>query len=120
MFPAILPANPNGRSNSDVLKPWANGMDLTRHSAGKWIIDFGLSMNETDAAFYEAPFTYVTEHVKPTRQRNRIEKLRSYWWRHENSRPQMWQALQGLPRYIATPRVAKHLNRPGFFGGSIP
>ena len=103
-----LPANPNGRSNSDVLKPWANGMDLTRHSAGKWIIDFGLSMNETDAALYEAPFTYVTEHVKPTRQGNRIEKLRSYWWRHENPRPQMWQALQGLPRYIATPRVAKH------------
>ena len=25
-----LPANPNGRPNADVLKPWANGMDLTR------------------------------------------------------------------------------------------
>ena len=28
-----LPANPNGRPNSDVLKPWANGMDLTRRPA---------------------------------------------------------------------------------------
>ena len=24
-----LPANPNGRTNADVLKPWMNGMDLT-------------------------------------------------------------------------------------------
>ncbi len=30
-----LPANPNGRPNADVLKPWINGMDLTRRPAGK-------------------------------------------------------------------------------------
>ena len=28
-----LPANPNGRTNADVLKPWVNGMDLTRRPA---------------------------------------------------------------------------------------
>ena len=27
-----LPANPHGRPNSDVLRPWVNGMDLTRRS----------------------------------------------------------------------------------------
>ena len=53
-----LPANPNGRPNSDVLKPWINGMDLTRRPAGKWIIDFGArTMSEADAALYEEPFT---------------------------------------------------------------
>ena len=36
-----LPSNPNGRPNADVLKPWVNGMDLTRRPAGKWIVDFG-------------------------------------------------------------------------------
>ena len=36
-----LPANPNGRTNADVLKPWVNGMALTRRPAGKWIVDFG-------------------------------------------------------------------------------
>ena len=35
-----LPANPNGRTNAEVLKPWMNGMDLTRRPAGKWIVDF--------------------------------------------------------------------------------
>ena len=103
-----LPANPNGRPNSDVLKPWVNGMDLTRRPAGKWIIDFGAEMSEADAALYEAPFAYLVEHVRPVRQRNRESRVREFWWRHVRSRPDMWQTLDGLSRYIATPRVAKH------------
>ena len=103
-----LPTNPNGRPNSDVLKPWVNGMDLTRRSAGKWIIDFGLFMDEADAAFYEMPFFHVEKYVKPDRQRNRARKVREFWWRHEAPRPTMWRALNGLSRYIATPLVAKH------------
>ncbi len=103
-----LPANPNGRPNSDVLKPWANGMDLTRRPAGKWIIDFGSEMSEAEAALYEAPFSYVEEHVKPVRQKNQEKTSRDFWFRHWNSRPAMWKALDGLSRYIATPTVAKH------------
>ena len=102
------PANPNGRSNADVLKPWVNGMDLTRRSAGKWIVDFGYTMSETEAALYEIPFGYTDKHVKPVRQENREQKSREFWFRHWNPRPAMWKALDGLSRYIATPRVAKH------------
>ena len=103
-----LPANPNGRPNADVLKPWINGMDLTRRPAGKWIIDFGSEMNEADAALYEAPLQWIKERVYPMRQRNRTEANRSHWWRHTRPRPGMWQALDDLSRYIATPTVAKH------------
>ena len=77
-----FPTNPNGRPNADVLKPRVTGMDLSRRSADNWIIDFGSSMPEADAALYEAPFAYVAEHVRPVRQGNRIEKLREEWWRH--------------------------------------
>ena len=45
-----LPANPNGQPNGDGLKPWMNGMDLTRRPAGKWIVHFGWTMPEGDAA----------------------------------------------------------------------
>ena len=41
-----LSANPNGRPNADVLKPWINGMDVSRRPAGKWVIDFGHEMSE--------------------------------------------------------------------------
>ncbi len=103
-----LPANPNGRPNSDVLKPWVNGMDLTRRSAGKWIVDFGWEMTAADAALYEAPFAHVRERVWPMRQRNRREAYRVNWWRHVEPRQGMWRALDGLSRFILTPRVAKH------------
>ena len=56
-----LPANPNGRTNADVLKPWVNGMDLTRRPAGKWIIDFGWhDDSEGQAALYEEPFRWTS------------------------------------------------------------
>ena len=103
-----LPANPNGRPNADVLKPWANGMDLTRRPAGKWIVDFGWNMSEADAALYEEPFWHAREHVYPMRQGNRREAYRVHWWRHVEPRQGMWKALDGLPRLIATPTVAKH------------
>ena len=103
-----LPANPNGRPNSDVLKPWVNGMDLTRRPSGKWIIDFGPAMAKTEAAFDGAPFAYVEKTVRPVRQKSGDKKFRDAWWRHERPRPAMWETFRGLSRNIVTPRVAKH------------
>ncbi len=103
-----LPANPNGRNNADVLKPWVNGMDLTRRPAGNWIIDFGLSMSAGEAALYEEPFRWVQEHVLPTWEEQRKARRRDCWWLHHWPRPKMRAALDGLSRYIATPTVAKH------------
>ena len=88
-----LPANPNGRTNADVLKPWVNGMDLTRRPAGKWIVDFGLDMSVGDAALYEEPFRWVKEHVWPTWDKQREAERRTQWWLHHRPRPNMWAAL---------------------------
>ena len=115
-----LPANPNGRPNADVLKPRVNGMDLTRRPAGNWIVDFGEDMSEADAALYEAPFVHVVEHVKPVRLGRRRERHRRYWWRHGETRPGMWRALDGLPRYIATPTVSKHRLFVWLYAGICP
>jgi type II restriction/modification system DNA methylase subunit YeeA len=103
-----MPLNPNGRPNSDVLKPWRNAMDVTRRSADKWIVDFGWTMSEPEAALYEAPFRYVVINVEPKRRKNNREAYATYWWRHVEPRPTMWKDLAGLPRYAITPTVAKH------------
>ena len=103
-----LPANPNGRTNADVLKPWVNGMALTRRPPGKWIVDFGLKMSAEDAALYEEPFRWVKEHVWPTWDKQREAERRNQWWLHHRPRPNMWAALGNLSRYIATARVAKY------------
>jgi type II restriction/modification system DNA methylase subunit YeeA len=103
-----LPRNPNGRPNSDVLRPWANGLDITRRPRGMWIIDFGVEMPEKEAALYEAPFQHVLEHVKPERDENRRAAYRERWWIHVEPRPAMRKAFDKLARFLATPRVAKH------------
>ncbi len=102
------PTNPNGRPNSDVLSPWMNGLAITRRPADKWIVDFGLTMVKEEAALYEAPFQHAQEHVHPTWGKQRPAGRRDQWWLHHRPRPNMWRALDGLSRYIVTPRVAKH------------
>ena len=100
--------NPNGLPNSSVIKPSWNGMDVTRRPRDGWIIDFGISMTETDASLFELPFDYITTHVKAERMANNREGYRKYWWRHGEPRVAMRATLKGLPRYIATSEVAKH------------
>ncbi|WP_419949795.1 class I SAM-dependent DNA methyltransferase [Candidatus Palauibacter sp.] len=102
------PTNPNGRPNSDVLAPWMNGVAITRRSADKWIVDFGVQMPEGDAALYEAPFQWVKEHVRPTWEKQRVAERREHYHLHHRPRPRMRRALDDLSRYIATPRVSKH------------
>lgn len=101
------PVNPNGEKNSKVLRPWVNGMDLTRRPSGKWIIDFGVSMPEAEASLYEQPFEHVVQHVKPVRAKVRREGHRKKWWIYGEARGAMRAATTGLPRFVATPRVAK-------------
>ena len=100
--------NPHGKPNRDIVRPWANGMDITRRPSDTWIIDFGGQMTESEAALYEAPFAYVLAHVKPEREQNRRALRAKNWWRHGEIMPSMRAALARIPRYIATPRVAKH------------
>ncbi len=103
-----LPLNPNGRPNSDVLRPWMNGMDLTRQPSDRWIIDFGWEMTEQEAALYEAPFSYAVIHVRTERVARQERGYAREWWRHERPRPEMWRALARKGRYVATSMVAKH------------
>ena len=102
----LLPPNPNGRRNSDVVRPWVNGLDLTKRPRSMWIVDFGVAMPEQEAALYEAPFEYVREHVKPLRDMSRTAART--WWLHERPRGEMRAALADLPRYLATARNGRH------------
>lgn len=100
--------NPHGRPNSDVLRPWTNGLDVTRRPREEWIIDFPADITRADASRYEAPFAHLEIHVKPQREIHRNEGLADEFWQHERPRPEMRDALSALPRYIATAAVAKH------------
>jgi type II restriction/modification system DNA methylase subunit YeeA len=102
------PLNPNGRPNTDVVRPWVNGLDITRRPRGMWIIDFGVDMPLEDAALYELPFAYVEREVKPERLKNNRASYRDRWWIHVEPRPALRAAIAALERYIVTPSVARH------------
>jgi hypothetical protein len=101
-------SNPNGRPNSDVLRPLRNGSDLVRRSSHRWIIDFGSDTPLEKAALYERPFEFLVAHVKEERQKNGRRSYREKWWIHGEPRPAFRKAVEGKARYAATARVAKH------------
>ena len=51
----LVSGNPNGRPNTDVVRPWVNALDIARRPRDMWIIDFDMNMSEYDAAQYERP-----------------------------------------------------------------
>lgn len=104
----VLPMNPNGRPNSDVLRPWANGKDITGRCSDTWIIDFGV-MSEELASLYVAPFAYLINQVQASQKQLRSgSRQQKKWWLHGGSRPALRKALSSLSRYIGTVRVAKY------------
>jgi len=104
----LAPVNPNGQPNSLVVRPWANADALTDRWPDKWIVDFGVSLSEREAAFFALPYQHVSNSVRPVRTSKREERANNRWWLFQRPRPAMRAAIANCSVYIATPRVAKH------------
>ncbi len=101
------PLNPNGRPNNDVIRPWINGLDITDRPRNMYIIDFGVKMEESEAALYEQPYEYVRKNIKPFRDKVRNPLERAKWWLHARPASDLRIALKKVTRYMATSNVAK-------------
>jgi len=99
--------NPHRLPNSEVIKPILNGRDILNRGAQRWIID-NAEMTLDQACKFEQPHKIVAERVKPKRDKNRDQWLRTNWWKLQRVRPEMRTALSTVKRFIALPRVAKH------------
>lgn len=100
--------NPNGKSNSLVIRPWANGQDIAKRPSDTWIIDFGVDIGVDDASLFELPFQHIELLVKADREQNNDKSRRENWWRFGRTAADMRIACNLLHRFIVTPRVAKH------------
>jgi type II restriction/modification system DNA methylase subunit YeeA len=99
--------NPNLNPNSNIVKPWVNGLDITKRSSDTWLIDFD-DLSEIDAAGYASPFGYVIDRVKAERLNQNDPKRKQYWWRLGRSGADVRSAVAKIERYIGTPMVSKH------------
>ena len=102
------PLNPNGRPNSDVVRPMFNASDLVRRSSDTWVIDLESVEDQAQAALYEAPYRHAERFVQPERAKSSNERNARLWWKFHRARPELRTAMSGLTRYIATPVVSKH------------
>ena len=100
-------SNPNGKSNSDVIKRYVIGRDLNGRPQERWLVDFG-AMPESDAKLYNLPYQHCLNYVKPVRDKNRREHRRLNWWLLNDATPALDAALAPLTRYIGTCQVSKH------------
>jgi type II restriction/modification system DNA methylase subunit YeeA len=112
--------NPNGRRNSEILKPYWNGDDLTGRPRDVWLIDFPLRMTEEEAALFQAPFEFLkSSNYDPgnpeelrslieARSTARDEHAQKRWWEPYWPRPELRRKLSNLPRYIVTPETAEY------------
>lgn len=100
--------NPHGRPNSDVLRPTKNATDVTRRDRTVWNIDFGVDTREEDASLYELPMKHVRTVVLPLRLEHRELIQRRRWWLFARTSPDMRNAVEGLARFIVSPRVSKY------------
>lgn len=114
-----LRGNPNGQPNSDVVKQWITGLDITRRPEIRWCIDFGMR-SDVEAQLYEEPYqtllaAWEKENATRAAAAPPIRPLRAgepatlaTWWQHQRARPEMNAALSGLERFLVTNEVAKH------------
>ncbi len=100
--------NPHGRPSSDVVVPWINSLDLLRRDRTMWIIDFGDSLPEDEAAKYEYPFQIVGQRVQPERAKVKRKRYRDFWWLHAEPCSEMRKAIVRNNRFLVTPTVSKH------------
>lgn len=100
-------------TDSDVVKPYMIGDDLTERFGHTHIIDF-FGLEEAEASeSHPAEFSKVFNEVKPERDQNPRKSYRDKWWLFAEPRPNLRKAVAQLKRYIGTPYTAVH--RPFVF-----
>jgi hypothetical protein len=108
------PLNPNGHSNSKVLKPYWNGDDLTGRPRDIWFIDLPLGLSKAEAALFASPFRHIA--TTPDEDGKTVQQLREAlgeragprWWEPHWPRPEMRSRIKAMPRYIVTGETAQY------------
>jgi type II restriction/modification system DNA methylase subunit YeeA len=105
-LPMLYQPNPGGRPNSDVLRPWAKGEEITKKRQESWTVDFSAVGEVAEAARYEDPFELIDRTVRVAREEYKTGGKN--FWQFERPRPALRQAIQALDRFLVTPTVSKH------------
>jgi len=90
-----------------VVRKLVVGRDVSGGTPHDWVIDFGL-MSEEEARGFPVLFDYLRDRVHEERQASKRSSYRDLWWRFQEPRREMRNAITGLDQFIATLEVSKH------------
>ena len=103
----MLEADPR---NAEVVRPYLVGEDLNQRPDGspsRWVIDFR-DWSQERSREYSLPFERVERLVRPERERNSYSaSAKTFWWRFERGRSELYRAIAQLDRCIVITRVSK-------------
>lgn len=97
-----------GAKLDSIVKPYSNGRQLIQGRWPQYVIDAHPRSAEEVRAQFPHVYQILLDRVKPERDRNNRESYRKNWWVFAEPRKEFRAAFDGLPRYIATSRTAKH------------
>jgi hypothetical protein len=105
----MLSADPR---NGEVIRHYLNGAELNASSSGlgpRYIIDFR-DWDREKAKTYKLPWKHVEEHVGPQRAKQRMQVHEKDFWKFEDKRPELQQALRQIKRAIVFSEVSKYFS----------
>lgn len=106
---SLMPTNPNGKSNSFVLRRIVNGNNILKRQPERYCIDFADYKSQSEACLFEGPYEHVrSAYVGYGKGKKRKIVVREHWWQHRRTGAALRSALAALDRYVVTPRVGKH------------
>ena len=102
------PATMNGEPMTAVVRPYLIADDITSRPLDRFIVNF-VGRDEKAVAMFEKPFAAISNVRLHRPHTDRFNDFQKYpWWQFAWPRPDMFTALNELPRYISITRVSKH------------
>lgn len=96
--------------NRSIIVPIVNGKDITSRSRNTWVIDFEQTPQVSPQNYrdiYDLLKARWQQEVSDESNK-RPPESRKEWWQFRRSGEKLRSIIGKLPRYICTPRVAKH------------
>lgn len=101
-------SNGRGIAAQKHIRPFVNGRDLTQTDRSLFVIDFFGLPEAAARDLLPLAFQHVLDTVKPERDQNPRETRKRNWWLFGETISTFRPAFEGIGRYIATTRTAKH------------
>lgn len=90
-----------------VIRPYLGGREFLHARRGEYVIDaYGLGVDEL-AELHPRLHAWLSERVRPERERNARAAYRERWWVFGEPRGRLRAALRGLDQFIVTNETAR-------------